>query len=129
MSERFHEYTRSRVVRLIGYQACFIFIMALGALVTGKIEAIFSVIMGSFVFFIPNWFYITFSMLLGNIGDDPMGVRKIYIGQGVKLVLVLGLGAISLHLLPIEPLLFLVAFIGSVIAHCFTLLLFFQNKR
>ncbi|MFM2482369.1 ATP synthase subunit I [Celerinatantimonas sp. YJH-8] len=129
MSERFVEYTHTRVVRLIGYQACFIFMMALGATVTENTSYIFSVILGSIVFFIPNWFFISFSMLFDRWNEDAFGVKKIYIGQAVKLVLVLGLGAISLHFFSLNGLCFLLAFIGSVIVHCFTLLLIFQNKR
>lgn len=128
MSERFIRYMRHRVYHLIGYQACSICLMTLMAFLFAGKQTFFSVFMGAMVFFIPNWFYLLFSS--NSNGADGMSdvVKKSYVGQAIKLVMVVGLGVLCMNYFKIKSLFFLFAFIFSILVHCFTLLFIFQSR-
>ncbi|MFM2485923.1 ATP synthase subunit I [Celerinatantimonas yamalensis] len=128
MPKRFDEYTRSRVVRLIGFQACFVCLVILGLILFMQSQIVFSVFVGFVIFFIPNWLFILFSYRKYNVKEPVQAIKNIYIGQAMKLALVVGLGALCIHWFTINSLAFLLAFIVSILAHCLTLLLIFQRR-
>ncbi|CAG8999455.1 MAG: hypothetical protein CENE_01429 [Candidatus Celerinatantimonas neptuna] len=128
MSERFIRYTQKKVYRLIGYQACAICLMTFGAFIFTGSQIVFSVFVGSVVFFIANWVYLLFSLYHYGVNDINSAVKNAYAGQAVKLAMVVGLGALCMHFFKINGLAFLSGFILSVLVHCFTLLFIFQSR-
>lgn len=128
MSGHFFEYTRRRVFFLIGLQACFICLLVFGTALFKQKQIVLSVFVGSMIFFISNWCFLLFSLRKYSILSPELAVKNIYIGQAMKLALVVGLGVVFIHLFAVNALAVLFSFIVSVLAHCFTLLLIFQSR-
>lgn len=128
MSGHFFEYTRRRVFFLMGLQACFICLLVFGTALFKEKQIVLSVFIGSLIFFISNWCFMLFSLRKYTDSSPASAIKSIYIGQAMKLALVVGLGVVFMHLFTVNALAVLLSFIGSVLAHSFTLLLIFQSR-
>lgn len=128
MSERFMEYSRRRAIRLIKLQAFVLGLLIIGSAFWQQKQVVLSVSVGSLIFFLPNWIYVLFVNFGKSAWSPEKAVKSIYIGQTLKLALVVGLGVVCIHFLTMERLPFVIGFIASILAHCFTLLFIFQSR-